>query len=104
MNPDYYTIWNIRRLVLLRGILITSNTTTDNSEENRELKPEDIEHNNKIYKKELDLFMQLIRINPKSYWMWNHRRWILETMPKPNWAAELGLVEKLLALDARNCK
>ncbi|KAG2218567.1 hypothetical protein INT45_014156, partial [Circinella minor] len=95
MNPDYYTIWNIRRLVLLRGILITHNN-------NEELKQEDIEHNNIIYKKELDLFMQLIRINPKSYWMWNHRRWILETMPKPNWVAELGLVEKLLSLDARN--
>ncbi|KAI9490040.1 hypothetical protein BDB00DRAFT_839847 [Zychaea mexicana] len=91
MNPDYYTIWNTRRLVLLRGILVESPQSLN-----------DVEQNRTTYKKELDLFMQLIRINPKSYWMWNHRRWCLETMPKPNWPAELGLVEKLLSLDARN--
>ena len=93
MNPDYYTIWNIRRNILLRGILKPNAETQEAIDENRS-----------IYKKELDLFMQLIRINPKSYWMWNHRRWCLETMPRPDWMAELGLVEKLLALDARNCK
>ncbi|KAI8142547.1 hypothetical protein BJV82DRAFT_540049 [Fennellomyces sp. T-0311] len=91
MNPDYYTIWNIRRNVLLRGIFKPNAETQEAIDENRS-----------IYKKELDLFMQLIRINPKSYWMWNHRRWCLETMPRPDWMAELGLVEKLLALDARN--
>lgn len=48
--------------------------------------------------------MQVIRINPKSYWLWNHRVWCLQTMPDPDWKAELGLVEKMLAMDARNCK
>ncbi|KAI8394326.1 uncharacterized protein BYT42DRAFT_554221 [Radiomyces spectabilis] len=86
-NPDYYTIWNMRRIVLLEGIL-----PLQESEDQRR----------KIFLNELDLFMQLIRINPKSYWLWNHRSWCLETMPKPNWTGELELVSKMLSLDARN--
>lgn len=94
-NPDFYTIWNIRRLILIRGILNKGSPLSDEAAclENR-----------KIYVQELGLFMQLIRKNPKSYWLWNHRRWCLETMPDPDWNAELALVDKLLTMDARNCK
>ncbi|KAG0175133.1 hypothetical protein DFQ29_007234 [Apophysomyces sp. BC1021] len=83
-NPDYYTIWNLRRRILINGIL----KTTD------EKRP--------VFVKELQLFMQLIQINPKSYWLWNHRRWCLETMPDPDWTGELGLVNKMLTMDGRN--
>ncbi|KAI8879685.1 protein prenylyltransferase [Backusella circina FSU 941] len=80
-NPDFYTIWNYRRTILLNGIL---------------------EEDSSWFEKDLGFFMQLVRINPKSYWLWNHRIWCLETMPNPDWKAELGLVEKMLTLDARN--
>lgn len=60
---------------------------------------------------------------PKVYWIWNHRRWCLENMPDgPGtdhdnksdgaidgwrisvWTQETHLVEKMLALDERNCE
>ncbi|CAO3597828.1 unnamed protein product [Absidia cylindrospora] len=61
-----------------------------------------VEADQKVYLQELDLFMQLIRMNPKSYWLWNHRRWCLESMPQPSWKGELKLVDKMLTMDARN--
>lgn len=86
-NPDYYTIWNYRRIVILE--LLSTET---------------IQEKQKSYVNELVFFLQLIKINPKSYWLWNHRIWCLQTMPEPDWEAELGLVEKMLSRDARNCK
>jgi geranylgeranyl transferase type-2 subunit alpha len=87
-NPEFYTIWNYRRDILLNFVL----------------QPGQEEENQKVFKEELLLFMQLIRMNPKSYWLWNHRFWCLQNMPKPDWNAELGLVDKMLSMDARNCK
>lgn len=87
LNPDYYTIWNYRRIIILDLVL----TETKEQEQ-------------KTYVNELVFFLQLIQINPKSYWLWNHRIWCLQTMPEPNWEVELGLVEKMLSKDARNCK
>lgn len=88
-NPDYYTIWNYRRILIL-------NQTSKESI--------DLEQKQKIFINDLLLFLQLIKINPKSYWLWNHRIWCLQTMPKPDWNAELGLVDKMLTMDARNCE
>jgi geranylgeranyl transferase type-2 subunit alpha len=88
LNPDYYTIWNYRREILLQGIFPTM----------------DDEAKQQVLQQELEFFMQLIRINPKSYSMWNHRRWCLSVMSKPDWQQEFKLVGKMLDLDARNCK
>ncbi|KAF9409582.1 hypothetical protein BGZ94_001905, partial [Podila epigama] len=85
-SPDYYTIWNVRRTILKEGFL-------DNADE---------ETANTIYTNELDFVQDNLRLNPKSYFMWNHRRWCLENMKKPRWDKELGMVGKFLALDARN--
>lgn len=126
MNPDFYSVWNWRRLVLKNGILLhkisTKTATLANTDSTKEISTteettaisttitdendnDDIENKNQeVYKQELDLFMQLIRINPKSYWLWNHRVWCLENMPKPDWNGELYLVNKMLTLDSRNCK
>ncbi|KAI8333736.1 hypothetical protein BC941DRAFT_434331 [Chlamydoabsidia padenii] len=117
-NPDYYTIWNIRRNILMGGILlptfeqqqqqVTSKDVPqdtlddDKNEATNEETNKDEEANQKVYLQELDLFMQLIRINPKSYWLWNHRRWCLESMPRPSWTGELKLVDKMLSMDERN--
>lgn len=87
-NLDFYTIWNYRRILLQEFIL----------------KGLDTDEQQQVYNKELMLFLQLIKKNPKSYWMWNHRIWCLQNMPKPNWQAELGLVDKMLTMDARNCR
>jgi geranylgeranyl transferase type-2 subunit alpha len=52
----------------------------------------------------LVFLQELFQLNPKSYWIFNHRRWCLETMQNPDWNKELQLIGKFLELDARNCK
>ncbi|KAF9080133.1 hypothetical protein BGX23_002606, partial [Mortierella sp. AD031] len=85
-SPDYYTIWNVRRTILKEGFL-------DNADE---------ETANKIYTSELEFVQENLKLNPKSYWMWNHRRWCLENMSQPRWDRELAMVGKFLEMDARN--
>ncbi|EEB95242.1 hypothetical protein MPER_05820 [Moniliophthora perniciosa FA553] len=57
-----------------------------------------------------------LKMHPKIYWIWNHRRWCLENVPdgpgttgddqigwkKASWSKELLVVEKMLDADARN--
>ncbi|CAI2172698.1 17895_t:CDS:10 [Funneliformis geosporum] len=87
-NPDFYTIWNFRRSVLLYGIL-------------KECSEKD---NQQTLSTELGFLQELFKLNPKSYWIFNHRRWCLEKIPNPDWNMELKLVGKFLEMDARNCK
>lgn len=42
-------------------------------------------------------------MNPKNYSVWEHRKWVLQEMPKANWDQEMMLVEAYLAKDGRNC-
>lgn len=63
---------------------------------------------------DLRLTMAYLRVHPKVYWIWTHRKWCLENVPRgPGetegwrnefWKKEIGLVEKLLEADARNCE
>ncbi|CAG8465487.1 9723_t:CDS:10 [Cetraspora pellucida] len=85
-NPDFYTIWNFRRSVLLNEI------SGDCSEEEKQQK----------FSSELLFLQEVFRLNPKSYWIFNHRRWCLDNMPNPDWKNELDLVCKMLDMDARN--
>ncbi|KAI8361920.1 hypothetical protein B0O80DRAFT_89423 [Mortierella sp. GBAus27b] len=85
-SPDYYTVWNVRRTILLEGFLNGADSETAD----------------KIYTSELEFVQENLKLNPKSYWMWNHRRWCLEHMSQPRWDRELAMVGKFLDLDARN--
>ncbi|CAG8483140.1 5280_t:CDS:2 [Paraglomus brasilianum] len=85
-NPDFYTIWNFRRNILIHGLL------KDAPEDQRQ----------ESLSEELVFLQEIFQSNPKSYWIFNHRHWCLETMPNPDWKKELYLVEKMLELDARN--
>ncbi|CAG8514827.1 5006_t:CDS:2 [Acaulospora colombiana] len=51
---------------------------------------------------ELLFLQEIFSLNPKSYWIFNHRRWCLETMPDPDWQRELTLVGRMLDMDSRN--
>ncbi len=53
---------------------------------------------------EMSFTESCLRRQPKSYWVWNHRRWVLETMPVANWDGEIALLDMMLQLDSRNCK
>lgn len=65
---------------------------------------------------DLSLTTTALKQHPKVYWIWNHRRWCLESVPdgpseddpdgwrKSNWNKELYVVDKMLELDPRNCE
>jgi geranylgeranyl transferase type-2 subunit alpha len=55
-----------------------------------------------FYKTELDFTQKCLSLHPKSYWVWTHRMWILETMPEPTWNGEIALLNMMLKLDPRN--
>ncbi|TPX32726.1 hypothetical protein SmJEL517_g04199 [Synchytrium microbalum] len=85
MNSDYYTAWNYRREILVSWFT----SLTDDEKQTK-------------CTAELLLTQELVRHQPKSYWLWNHRRWTLSVMPRPNWGRECDLLDAMLNLDSRN--
>lgn len=57
-----------------------------------------------ILEGDLALTAKCLLRNPKEYAVWEHRKWILKTMPDPDWGYEFKMVQGLLERDARNCK
>lgn len=84
LNPEFNAVWNYRRHIMLHlfGTEALDRATT--------------------LDEDLALSMEMMKQYPKCYWIWNHRRWCLETHPAANWARELAIVLKLLQMDARN--
>ncbi|KAJ3008088.1 Rab geranylgeranyltransferase [Thoreauomyces humboldtii] len=87
INPEFYTIWNYRRRILVQK---------------RTALGDDRQAFQDLCLSDLKLLDGLLPHHPKSYWIWNHRRWVLETMPEPTWDREVKLVSRLLAADPRN--
>uniref|UniRef100_A0A667ZVH6 Geranylgeranyl transferase type-2 subunit alpha n=1 Tax=Myripristis murdjan TaxID=586833 RepID=A0A667ZVH6_9TELE len=81
-NPDFATLWNYRREILLH------------------LETED--ELQKIYEAELSFLESCLKMNPKSYGSWHHRGWVSARLPRPDWARELSLCDRCLSLDDRN--
>ncbi|EGU11573.1 Microfibrillar-associated protein 1 [Rhodotorula toruloides ATCC 204091] len=46
--------------------------------------------------------MASLQQNPKVYCVWEHRKWVLETMTDADWGWEIKMVEMYLEKDARN--
>ncbi|ORY30606.1 hypothetical protein BCR39DRAFT_564865 [Naematelia encephala] len=96
LNPEFYTIWNYRRHIFLRGLFPNTN----------------LQGIVKLLSTDLRLTMAYLQVHPKVYWIWNHRKWCLENCPdgpegtegwkNEFWKMELLVVEKLLDSDARN--
>ncbi|CAL8580385.1 Rab geranylgeranyltransferase [Xanthoria parietina] len=105
LNPEYYTIWNYRRL-LLRSFFEGAIPSTSNN------KNDSTEHGTvqQYITDDLAFLLPLLRKFPKCYWIWNYRLWLLaeaaRLLPSPVvyqlWQKELGLVGKMLTLDSRN--
>lgn len=100
LNPEYYTIWNYRRLILQHQLNQQASLSPGN-----EAQP-----HYKIISNDLDFLIPLLRKFPKCYWIWKYRLWLLEEassrLPVADshriWQQELGLVGKMLNLDSRN--
>ncbi|XP_007442241.1 geranylgeranyl transferase type-2 subunit alpha [Python bivittatus] len=84
-NPDFATLWNFRREIFLHL--------------EKEESPEEMQG---LCKAELTFLECCLRVNPKSYGTWHHRCWVMEHIPKPDWARELELCGKFLEIDERN--
>jgi len=86
LNTEFYTLWNYRREILSSLL--------------KEKGPQKMEM---YFHSELKLLEKSIAMNPKSYWVWLHRKWVTSSMGTIcDWKRELYLCEKLLALDERN--
>ncbi|KOX68050.1 Geranylgeranyl transferase type-2 subunit alpha [Melipona quadrifasciata] len=83
VNPDIYTLWNIRREAF-----------TNNDWDEKLLE--------EFYQNELRLTENCLNENPKSYWVWYQRIWITNHLAECNWKKELMLCTKCLNLDDRN--
>ncbi|KAF9049343.1 protein prenylyltransferase [Hymenopellis radicata] len=98
VNPEFYTVWNYRRNILVNGLFPKSS-------------PQEI---NELLANDLSLTMVALKAHPKVYWVWNHRRWCLENIPegpevddplgwrKAYWDKEMIVVERMLDVDPRN--
>jgi geranylgeranyl transferase type-2 subunit alpha len=90
-NPDYYSLWNFRREILISnnaniGLAIKMDTKINS------------EGGMTIAEKELRLSQEAIIKNPKSYGAWYHRVWIIDRF-EVDISSEIG--EKLLCYELR---
>ncbi|KAK2768486.1 Rab geranylgeranyltransferase [Arachnomyces sp. PD_36] len=106
-NPEYYTIWNGRRLILrqqFQNAIPASNEPTSGALDARQT------HISHLIKTDLQFLVPLLRQYPKCYWIWNYRLWLLEEatsllppyIARQFWEGELVLVGKMLTFDGRN--
>ncbi|KAI0747986.1 rab-protein geranylgeranyltransferase [Daedaleopsis nitida] len=98
VNPEFYTVWNYRKHILLNGTFPTSTSVQIND----------------VLSDELSLTTSFLKQHPKVYWIWNHRQWCLQQVPdgpaetnpdgwrQSYWNKELFVVEKMLDADPRN--
>jgi geranylgeranyl transferase type-2 subunit alpha len=99
-NPEYYTIWNYRRLI--RQHEFAQATSSSDQPEADQIIP--------TIKSDLEFLFPLLRSFPKCYWIWNYRLWILNEakrllprqLARQFWEGELALLGKMLNADSRN--
>ena len=103
-NPEYYTIWNYRRLILRHQFgKISSRDLGDDI-------PPDHDVLTNLISDDLTFLLPLLRKYPKCYWIWNYRLWLLEESTRllpaieaqKFWQQELALAGRMLSLDSRN--
>lgn len=107
-NPEYYTVWNYRRIIALH--LIGGSDEDSGLSKSSDIKSQSNEGIAQLISNDLDFLLPLLRKFPKCYWIWNYRLWLLEEasslLPEENsrnlWLEELSLVGKMLNLDNRN--
>ncbi|KAI5920921.1 hypothetical protein F4810DRAFT_397022 [Camillea tinctor] len=125
LNPEYHTIWNVRRRCLISSLLSKSSTSnsspdtmptphedqsTSTTEQSASSTAADADSDADILRSELAFTVPLLVEFPKCYWLWGYRQWILEQavlrLPTATatsiWEGELALDSKMLTKDRRN--
>ena len=98
INPDYYTLWNYRREILLgqhgesMGLIAAYDSSSSKISE---------EIGGSLRDAELQLSKEAILKNPKAYGAWWHRCWIIQRFCT-NYKSELNLCSEFLNQDQRN--
>ncbi len=100
INPEIYSAWAARRRALAPLLAAGGADEADDAEKHAKDKDERMG----LVKAELKFNQAALAMNPKSYWVWLHRKWVIERSGN---AGELlkGELEKcaaLLKLDDRN--
>lgn len=107
LNPEMPTAWSYRRRLLLHVLAgvqyVTCWALAGKTSSSSSVMYRDSTESQQILSQDILLTLQALRQNPKNYSVWEHRKWLLRTMPQPDWRFELGLVNKFLEADARNC-
>jgi geranylgeranyl transferase type-2 subunit alpha len=101
-NPEYYTIWNHRRRILLHQLTIVPDDDAESTTLDQTI--------GDLIAKDLKFIVPLLIQYPKCYWIWNYRLWLLDQaethveqpIVQQLWQEELGLVGKMLTRDERN--
>ena len=107
-NPEYYTMWNRRRLLIQRSVDSAKARQHDDDHQNEGSDDRNTIH--ELLTTELDFLIPLLRQYPKCYWIWKYRLWLLQqanqSLPSKSaleiWQRELHLDSKMLAQDSRN--
>ena len=107
-NPEYYTMWNYRRLILRH--LFSQSVKDGSNLPPSEERTIDVQSVDALISDDLDFLFPLLRKFPKCYWIWSYRLWILgeatRLLPPSDarayWQRELSLASKMLNLDNRN--
>ncbi len=105
-SPEFNSFWNYRKEILAG--LCARHAGAAGAEATVEDPPPDAETASPdltaLLAGELKLTQTLLLGNPKSYWIWSHRLWVLFAagFPSPPLERELALVDQMLARDARN--
>ncbi|KAF7359357.1 Rab-protein geranylgeranyltransferase [Mycena sanguinolenta] len=119
INPEFYTVWNYRRNILLQGIFPERpvEVILNKLAPNLHLTGSSPKEINDLLTDDLSMTTVALKMHPKVYWIWNHRRWCLENVPdgpgtstegdvngwrKINWDKEMYVVDKMLEADSRN--
>lgn len=117
LNPEFQTGWGVRRRILLKGLLVNAPCVLlpcrPAPSEVLDAGPEltldplasrrDDDARQQLLEADLQLTNASLKLNPKVYCVWEHRKWVLETMPDADWGFEFKMVEMYLEKDARNC-
>ena len=105
MNPDCYSWWNYRREILLDlygGAEELGLTMEAPSGEEAKVKTSrDESKAAAVRDTELQLTVEGIMKNPKSYPAWSHRQWIIQRF-ECDYGHEMKLCSEMLNLDQRN--